>query len=169
MMIQNFNQTVDYLINELEQYDFNCLCAKPSADSWSLGQMYLHLIYDTTFFIQQIEICISNNDHAIEEASSHAKELFRNDAFPDERIEGAPSNAYIPQPESKEQLMNGLTDMRSHMNRLASMISETSFNGKAKHPGLDYFNAAQWLQFADMHLRHHLKQKKRLDAFLGKL
>lgn len=165
-MIQNFNQTIDYWISELDKYEFAHLCAKPSVESWSLGQLYLHLIYDTTFFIQQIEICNSNNDHAGAEASANAREMFRNNAFPDERIEGAPSNAHIPQPETKEQLMNDLVEIRSHMNSVASMISETSFSGKTRHPGLDYFNATQWLQFADMHLRHHLRQKKRLDNFL---
>ena len=27
--------------------------------------------------------------------------------------------------------------------------------GKTKHPGLNYFTAKEWLQFAEMHLRHH--------------
>jgi hypothetical protein len=46
------------------------------------------------------------------------------------------------------------------------IISKTLFKGKTKHPGLNYFTAKEWLQFAGMHLRHHLKQKKRIDDFL---
>jgi hypothetical protein len=168
-VIKNFNQTIDHLIKELEKYDFEELCSKPSVESWSIGQMYLHLVYDTTFFIQQIEVCLSNNDHAEDDASSNAKEMFRSNAFPDERIEGAPSNAEIPQPESKAQLMKDITEIRSRMNTLAAMILKTRFKGKTKHPGLNYFSAEEWLQFADMHLRHHLRQKKRLDVFLGKI
>jgi hypothetical protein len=38
--------------------------------------------------------------------------------------------------------------------------------GKTKYPGLNYFTAKEWLQFAGIHLRHHLKQKKRIDDFL---
>jgi hypothetical protein len=40
--------------------------------------------------------------------------------------------------------------------------------GKTKHPGSNYFTAKEWLQFAEIHLRHHLKQKKRIDDFFEK-
>ena len=52
------------------------------------------------------------------------------------------------------------------MNDKALVMNGTVFNGKAKHPGLNYLNASEWLQFADMHMRHHLRQKKRIDDFL---
>jgi hypothetical protein len=38
--------------------------------------------------------------------------------------------------------------------------------GKSRHPGLGYFNAGEWLRFIEMHMRHHLRQKERIDAFL---
>ncbi|HEV9036934.1 MAG TPA: hypothetical protein VGQ51_09945 [Puia sp.] len=38
--------------------------------------------------------------------------------------------------------------------------------GKTRHPGLHYFNSLEWLQFAEMHMRHHFRQKKRIDACL---
>lgn len=52
------------------------------------------------------------------------------------------------------------------MNNVEMLISKSPFKGKTKHPGLDYFSAIEWLQFAEMHLRHHLRQKKRIDHFL---
>jgi hypothetical protein len=45
-------------------------------------------------------------------------------------------------------------------------ILKSPFHGKTKHPGLGFFNANEWLQFAEMHLRHHLKQKERIEEFL---
>jgi hypothetical protein len=45
-------------------------------------------------------------------------------------------------------------------------IDFSSGRGKAGHPGLGYFSAAEWLQFAEMHLRHHFRQKERLDVAL---
>ncbi|WP_432708774.1 DinB family protein [Pedobacter sp.] len=38
---------------------------------------------------------------------------------------------------------------------------------KSKHPRLGYLNASQWLRFIGIHLRHHLKQLKRVDNQLG--
>ncbi len=53
MLIDDFNHTIDIWIKELKQYDFIQLCAKPSPKSWSLGQVYMHLIEDTNYYIEQ--------------------------------------------------------------------------------------------------------------------
>jgi len=167
MSIDDFNYTIDIWIKELEKYDFDQLCTKPSSTTWSLGQMYMHLIEDTGYYIEQIKICLSNNENATEDAAPAAKIMFANNSFPDEIIEGAPSNLYMPQPESKEQLLHSLDNIKTEMNTLAILINESLFKGKTKHPGLNYFSASEWLQFADMHFRHHLRQKKRIDDFLN--
>ena len=168
-MIENFNHTINLWLSELERYSFTELCSKPSTAGWSLGQLYRHLIKDANFYIEQIEICLRSNDHANEEASSAGKDMLANNEFPNEIIEGDPANAFIPQPESKEKLVQDLVLLKEHMNKVAAKITETSFHGKTKHPGLNYFSAAEWLQFADMHFRHHLRQKKRIDEFLDRL
>src|SRR4051794_27370025 len=116
MLIEDFNRTIDFWIKELEQYDFKQLCIKPSEDSWSLGQLYIHLINDTGYYLEQMRICISNNDNASEEAADFAKMIFLNNGFGDETIEGAPSNACIPQPGNKEQLLNNLVKIKDEMN-----------------------------------------------------
>lgn len=166
VLLDDFNHTIAAYIIELDRYNLAQLCAKPSPTSWSLGQMYLHLIADTRFYLGQIKICISNNDHAEEQAAPHAKAMFARNEFPDEFIEGAPANALIPQPQSKEHLLNELLALKTEMNAVANLISGSPFRGKTKHPGLHYFSATEWLQFADMHFRHHLRQKKRIDDFL---
>ncbi len=166
MLIYDFNYTIDAWVKELERYSFMQLCAKPSPKQWSLGQVFMHLIEDTNYYIEQIKICISTNDHSNEEISANGKAMLQNNEFPDEVIEGAPANAFMPQPESKEQLLRDLVNIKNEMNKLAALISSTTFKGKTKHPGLNYFDAKQWLQFADMHFRHHLRQKKRIDDFL---
>ena len=165
-IIDDFNHTIGIWIKELERYEFVHLCSKPSPHSWSLGQVYVHLIYDTKYYIEQIKTCVTTNDNATEEPSPDGKTMLSNNDFPDEALEGAPSNAHIPQPENKEQLLEELTNIQKEINDLAIKIAESSFHGKTKHPGLNYFGAMDWLQFADMHFRHHLRQKKRIDNYL---
>jgi hypothetical protein len=48
-------------------------------------------------------------------------------------------------------------------------IINTRFKEKTKHPGFHYLNAIEWLQFIEMHFRHHLKQKKRIDKYLNSI
>jgi hypothetical protein len=166
MSIDDFNHIIDFWINELAHYSFNELCTKPSPGQWSMGQMYLHLVNDTNYFLEQMKICVATNDSMDEEASANARKMFLNNNFPDEIIEGAASNSLIPQPGNKEELERGLIYLKHEINEVRKMISKTLFKGKTKHPGLNYFNAKEWLLFAEMHLRHHLKQKKRIDDFL---
>ena len=168
MLIENFNRTIDIWIKALEGYDYDQLTTRPSPTSWSIGQVYMHLLDDTSYYIEQIKVCVTNNDHANEHPSPAGKIMLLNNDFPDEILEGAPSNAYMPQPESKEQLMADMLNLKTTMNNAATLISESPFHGKTQHPGLDYFSANEWLQFADMHLRHHLRQKKRIDELSGR-
>lgn len=165
--IQNFNHTVDFWIKELEKYNFHTVRIRPSPGSWSIGQVYKHLIADTGFYIAQIKHCVSSNDYAMEGATPQGMKMLQNNDFPNEILEGAPENAQIKQPEDTGQLRNALLALRTELNNLAVAIWQTSFKGKAKHPGLGYFNAREWLQFADMHFRHHLRQKQRIDDFLN--
>ena len=144
------------------------LCTKPSPGSCSLGQLITHLINDTNFYIEQIKICVTTNENINEGPSPSAQTMFRNNNFPDTIIEGNPDNANIPQPDSKEELINSLLNLKEEMNSTSMLISKSRFNGKTKHPGLGYFNADEWLQFAEMHFRHHVRQKKRIGEFLRK-
>jgi hypothetical protein len=51
--------------------------------------------------------------------------------------------------------------LKQDINDFAAALASNNFKGKIKHPGFDYFSASEWLQFAEMHMRHHLKQKER--------
>ena len=151
----------------LGEYSFENLCSKPTPASWSLGQLYLHLINDTQYYIEQLEPCLSTNDNNEAAMNVKGKVLFLTNDFPDTLIAGHPDNAFIPQPVNKEQLIDALKNIKETMNGVWLQIKETPFNGKTQHPGFGYLTAAEWFQFAEIHFRHHFRQKKRLDDFLA--
>ena len=167
MGIEDFNRTIDIWIKALDHYDFQQLIRKPSSTAWSIGQVYMHLLDDTSFYIEQMEICVTNDDHRTKEPTAEGKRMLLNNDFPDAILGGSPANAHMAQPESKEKLLSDLLQLKLRMNAMALAIATSPFRGKTKHPGLDYLSANEWLQFADMHLRHHLRQKKRIDGFLN--
>lgn len=165
-LINAFNETVDQWIEALEAYSFEQLCAKPAEDSWSLGQVYKHLIEDTRFYVEQIKACEAAEDHAYATAAPAARLMLAHNSFPEARIQGAPTNAFIPQPGSNKELTESLFQLKEEMNRVAALAASSGYKGKTQHPGLGFFNAWEWLQFAAMHFRHHLRQKNRIDVFL---
>ena len=166
MRSENSNHTLDLWIQAVEQNNFERICAKPTPTSWSLGQVCMHLISETSYYLKQIHVCLSTNDNVDKEMTAHAKSMFRNNEFPGELIEGPPSNANTPQPRSKELLLRDLLKVKDELRQVALLLSTNTSLGKTKHPGLHYFNAKEWFQFADMHMRHHLRQKRRIEEFL---
>jgi len=159
---QQFNETITTWIDALDDYTLEQLHQLPSPHSWSLGQVYRHIIDDTNWFIEQIHAAIQSNEHCDKEMHDDAKMIFKNNSFPDIQIDGPATNTFIPQPESREELQHRLETIKDEVNRL----DFTHIHGKTPHPGLAFFNALEWLQFAEMHMRHHLRQKRRIDAIV---
>jgi hypothetical protein len=168
MVIDDLNDAIDNWIEELEQTNFVQIFAKPSPTNWSLGQVCMHLTAATNHYLEEASICLSTNENVKEEMSHNAKRMFHNNEFPDELIEGPPTNANTPQPNSKEELITGLLKLKEEIKSVRALMSTNLSKGKTKHPGLNYFNAIEWFQFAEMHFRHHERQKKRINEYLNR-
>jgi DinB superfamily len=167
MLIDHFNNTIDTWIDALDQYSLNDLQYNPDRENWALGQVYLHLINETQFYITQIESCLKHNDNENEKMKDTGVTMFTNNSFPDEKIKGDPeSMAKVHRSFSKSALETGMKKIKTDMNELWTEINNHETRGKSMHPGLGYFNAIEWFQFAEMHLRHHLRQKRRIEEAL---
>jgi hypothetical protein len=167
-MASPINNTIDIWINALRSYELDTLQAKPDKNSWSLGQVYMHILADTNFYIEQIEYCLTHNENQSEQMTDFAVALFSNNEFPDIKIKGdASASETMPQPTNKNDVTYQMILLRDQLNLLSARVSSTSSVGKTKHPGLGYFNAQEWLRFSEIHMRHHLRQKRRIEQALG--
>lgn len=164
-VLSEFNSTIDQWIIALDHYTFEQLCQKPRMDSWSLGQVYMHLIADTRYFVKQIKACLLTRAHEDGEMHEEAKVMFRNHAFPDIRLQNSSADP-VPQPDGKAALLREMISIREEVNNLYADDRFPVSTGKTRHPGLGYFTAAEWLEFAEMHLRHHFRQKRHIDTTL---
>lgn len=158
--------TLDQWIAALDQYSLQQLQAQPPDGGWSLGQVYMHLLNEAEYHLEQFTAALSSNEHSHEDATPEGRTMLNNNSFPDIRLQGPPENAAVPQPESENELKAALLLLREQFEKSLLMLSN-DHHGKSKHPGLGYFTAEEWLQFADMHMRHHLRQKKRIDKAIG--
>ncbi|MFA5835178.1 MAG: DinB family protein [Bacteroidota bacterium] len=165
--IEKFNSTIEVWITELEYYDFDVLLVKQDCQSWSLSQVFIHLCNETEYYIEQIEICLSHDENSSEEMNETGKMMFAKNEFPDEKIKGDPVvSENLPQPKSKLQLQEKIRAVKLQMNSIWKKTNSSKHIGKTKHPGHGYFNAQDWLRYSEMHLRHHLRQKRSIDDFL---
>ncbi|WP_127586912.1 DinB family protein [Paenibacillus koleovorans] len=179
--LRQFEETVSGYIRELDGSSLDQLLWKPAEDAWSLGQMYIHLIRSAHMQLRNAALCLEPGGSP--EASWAGKtkpgeELFKKGSFPPDRIQVPPSPQYTPpQPESKEQLVDGLRDTVRLMVEIEPTIAsefdpvtqvrlepgKESVRNTVLHPRLGGLNALEWFRLIEMHYRHHLLQRMRLD------
>jgi len=162
-LLQQFNLTVDSWIGYLKDYTPEMLCQQPKPGSWSIGQMYAHIINETNYYIKQMEIGLHTTANSDIEMIDRGKAMFAAKGLPDILIDGPATGKLIPQPQNPEVLLQQLLAIKHIINDLFNSPHSENKGGKTQHPGFGFFNALNWLQFADMHMRHHLRQKKRID------
>jgi len=159
--------TLDEWKSFLTTYTTAALAESPSATEWSIGQVYRHLIDEANFHLAQIQECLACKTITGEGPSKEGELMLARNSFPAIRINGPLTGVYIPQPDSVEQLAIELDQLTAAFRSFKTSEQIENAQCKALHPGLGYFTAKQWIQFADMHFRHHRHQKRRIDTFLA--
>ena len=153
----------------LDDYSAADFQKKPAEDSWSVGQLYVHLVKATLHFhLKQIETCLSNSENAGKSKAMPGRISFLLGGFPPTKIKVPASDTYTPkQPADKNEIKHGFNTIREALTLLVPKLKNASSSGKTPHPAMGHLNATEWFRLIEMHFRHHLRQKKRLDAFLS--
>ncbi|MED1664818.1 DinB family protein [Brevibacillus laterosporus] len=172
--LQRFEELTKTYLDELEKMDLQELTQKPADDEWSLGQMYLHLIHSAlTMQLQNIKVCHEQQEGAVlvsGEKTEAGIQVFAQGSFPPIKIHVPPTKQYTPpQPTTKEELVLGLKNVLDRMRKWGEVIEEIPSHLKMLHPALGALNAQEWYALVEMHYRHHLLQKERLQAFLSQM
>ncbi|GAA3402916.1 DinB family protein [Paenibacillus hodogayensis] len=171
--LEKFEELAGLYERQLERYDMEQLTRSPEKNEWSLGQMYVHLIQSALHMhLRHIESCREPGQQASNETAGSKTEeglaVFALGALPPIRIRVPASRAYTPsQPESKQQLTEGLQEVVRRMRQIEPELDSIPLSRTAAHPRLGALNAKEWFSLIEMHYRHHLRQKERLDVFLG--
>ena len=160
------HQAIDYWIDEYMRYDFDKIIAKPSEDEWSMGQVGIHLWMSAKgFFFKNAERCLAQE--GIEKGKSKkfaAHFIFTLKTLPPVRYEMPKQVAVVPkQPENKEQLIAKLEEIKKMASDYILRIEQSDPDLKTKHPFLGWLNTAEWITLCNIHFRHHMRQKKRIE------
>lgn len=167
-VLHKFDQIMCIWQDELNKYSLESLKKKPTPNSWSLGQVYVHLIDGTlNFHLQQAEHCLSKFENDAKRKNFKGFITYHVlGSIPPIQIKVPPSEGYTPkQPEGIEEIKEGLMKVKAKMHELLDPLSVEK-QGKTTHPGFSYLNGNEWYRLVEMHYRHHLRQKERIDAFL---
>ncbi|MBW5470518.1 DUF1569 domain-containing protein [Brevibacillus formosus] len=168
-IVSKFEDVTNHYLHELEGFTMEQLLQKPSEEEWSIGQMYLHLIQSARYFqLGSIEKCRQGGP-AVTEAGTEKSEIgqaiFAQGSLPPVRVKVPASPEYTPaQPESKEQLRDGLISVLAQMKELEPTLDEIPAHHTVAHPAFGPLTAKEWFAVVEMHYRHHLLQLNRLKG-----
>ncbi|WCN36546.1 DinB family protein [Aneurinibacillus uraniidurans] len=158
-------------LQELEKFSIEQLMYKPSENEWSLGQMYMHVINSALYMqLRNVEACrnqIGQHVNTVEGKTEDGEAIFAQGSFPPIKIHVPSSKEYTPlQPESKEQVAAGLKQVLDQMRELEPTLAAIPLSYTVRHPRLGALHAKEWYMLVEMHYRHHLRQKEKIETWL---
>lgn len=164
------NSIINYWIAEFKNHDWEKVIEKPSENEWSLGQVGIHLwMASKGFFFKNAEKCLNKEGAEKGKKKKFAAHLiFTFRTLPPVKYEMPKQVAVVPkQPESLEQLIGKLEETKKMAADYIKRIPQSDPALKTKHPFLGWLNTAEWIQLCNIHFRHHLRQKKRIEKQLN--
>ncbi|WP_290757833.1 DinB family protein [Exiguobacterium sp. UBA3491] len=162
------NELFTYYLQELDRYHPEGLIHHLDHDTWSISQMYDHLIVVSHEYLDEVESCrfapVTTSGK-----SPFGEQLFAVGAFPATPIRLPDAmNAPPNETDQVEQLRTRWLQLIDRHVTLATSAQSTPVDQKTQHGGMGWLNAAEWYALVSYHLAHHRNQKRRLDAALAK-
>lgn len=167
-VLKKLQESTSRYIEEMSHFSLEQLTRQPSASDWSIGQMYVHL-YQSALYMQlaNVEKCRNGSEVTTGEKTEIGRDVFAQGNLPPVRVQVPPSPQYTPsQPESKEQIVQGLNVVVARMQEVEPDLHVISPEHKIAHPAFGPLNGAEWFQLVEMHYRHHFLQLNRLKSEL---
>ncbi|HLP50667.1 MAG TPA: DinB family protein [Chitinophagales bacterium] len=164
------HEAIDYWIKEYNRYDFDQITRKPSEHDWSLGQVGIHLWMSAKgFFFKNAERCLMQEGTEAGKSMKFSSHLiFTFKMLPPVKYEMPRQVAVVPkQPETKEQLIAKLEEVKTMASDFIKRIPQSNPDLKIKHPFLGWLNTAEWITLCNIHFRHHVRQKQRIEKHFG--
>lgn len=171
-LYKNFEQEALDWIKGLGHYNETPFQKKPNPDSWSIGELYNHLIMSSfDFHIKNVRRCVRK-----EKGRLNGRKSFKGfivyfiGGFPSGKIKSPLNKKYPPAiPESISEVKDKLYRLLKEMEKLnleINTLSKEDLKYKVKHPVHGHLNAIEWYNQIEMHFRHHQAQKERIEEFL---
>jgi len=155
----------------LEGTDGDVFGRDPGERAWKLGEVCDHVLETSRAFLDQAEALARGARGEERRGGVFAAIMSTVGTLPPMRVKVPtlpPELSRIAQPEGlgKEEALRGFAALDERTRALAPEVAAAPRRLRAKHPVLGWFNAAGWFQLSEMHLRHHLRQLRRMRKAL---
>lgn len=135
----------------------------PPIGGWSYSEVYSHIFDASILSLEEVKNCV-RGEGKIKSTAFVVKVILFFGSFP---------------PAARYKVPKILLDREKKIDKAAAAafiekftkLLDSTYPGintadpalKTRHPRLGYLNAEQWFRFTEIHLKHHLKQLKRIE------
>lgn len=170
-VLTKFEKTFATWESALRSRPDEAFARKLDASAWTLGEVCDHVAFVSEFFLREIDpLAAGKGQH--EKVSMAGRFIFLVGSFPPVRIkvpELPEGLERIARPEEigKAEAERRFADIGSETRRLAAVAASADPKLRSRHPVAGFVNATQWYQLSEMHMRHHIRQLRRIQNELG--
>lgn len=135
----------------------------PAGGGWSYSEVYAHVFDLSILSLEAIDACLAAEAKKRKTPFITRAILFFG-AFPPAMKFKVPDRfASRVKKVDKSIAKSMINQFEAKLKSYPDLLKRSDPAMKSPHPRLGYLNAAQWLRFMEIHLKHHLKQLKRID------
>ena len=141
--------------------------ARDRQGRWTLGQICDHVVNTSDTFLNGAE-ALTRGEGEEHGGSAFAWVMTRIGSFPPFRFKVPPNlppafqRLASPQSITKAEALDRFDTVLQRTRSLCDAVASAPTGLRSKHPAAGWVNAAQWYQLSEMHMRHHLRQLRRM-------
>ncbi|WP_127491962.1 DinB family protein [Paenibacillus glycanilyticus] len=154
----------------LDQYTIEQLRYRIEPGTWSIGQVYSHIVDVALEYLDNIRQCEESGVEQPLGKTEAGERLFGEGAFPPVKIKLPVGMEYSPNDaNNKEDHLHDLNQLIDNMRAWDLRIAGIHPLYKVRHGGFGWLNAREWHDLIEMHTRHHLRQIKEIEERWNKV
>ena len=136
---------------------------EPPIGGWSYSEVYSHIFDSSLLSLMALNNCIMGEGKKKPTAFVVKVILFFGSLPPGKKYKAPSKIASRVKKISIAAAQQFITDFELQLMQIYPKMKDADPKIKVKHPVIGYLNAKQWLRFIEIHLKHHLKQLKRIE------
>lgn len=164
---QKLKEDLEIYISALDAYSDEQFTKRKDEETWSLGQMYEHIVLASNgFFLGNVLRCLEKRKgQEGGEMNKYGVNALKHNGLPPMKFkvpgtDKAPDLEVRSRAEYKDLLQKIINDAEG----ILPTLEADNGTYKTLHPVFDWLNAVEWFQMLEIHTRHHFRQKEELEA-----
>ncbi len=162
-VFSSIQQVVQTYKSRLESINDSKFQQRNEDGSWSYSEVYQHIFDLSILSLMELDKCLSGDGKSRKTHWISRLILYFGRFPPAMKFKVPKSLAPRVKKISRAQALAMIDTFLNQLKPYETKVSQANANVKTRHPRLGFFNAAQWLRFTEIHLKHHLKQLDRID------